>query len=110
MANERFSSSSFKDPIRQDVIEFNDKGVTFREKKLIGGTDNFVFYSDISGVEIDNGLFFSTIRIIPRARPEIVLKNFTKGDARRVKELILNNVPNNRPDAFGGPTGGFSGR
>lgn len=103
--NEKFTSSSFKDPIRQDVIEFNDKGVTFRAKKLIGGTDNFVFFSDISGVEIDNGLFFATIRIIPRARPEIVINNFTKGDARRVKEIILENVPTHRPDTFGGPAG-----
>ncbi len=104
MANERFSSSSFKDPINRDVVEFNDKGVTFRVRRLIGGTDNFVFYSDISGVEIDNGLFFATIRVIPRARPEIIINNFTKHDARRVKELILANVPNSRPDAFGGPT------
>jgi hypothetical protein len=90
---ERFSSSSFKDPIRQDVIEFNEKGVTFRVKKLIGGTENFVFYSDISGVEIENGLFFATIRVIPRARQEVVINNFTKGDARRVKELIMQRVP-----------------
>ncbi|GAA4458965.1 hypothetical protein GCM10023189_32020 [Nibrella saemangeumensis] len=92
-----------KDPVRQDVVEFNDKGVTFRVTKLIGGTDNFVFYSDISGVEIDNGMFFATIRIIPRARPEIVIRNFSKGDARRIKEIILQNVPHNRPDAFGNP-------
>ena len=96
--SEKFHSSSFKDPINRDEVEFNDKGVTFRVRKLIGGTDNFVFYSDISGVEIDNGMFFSTIHIIPRARPEIVIRNFTKSDARRVKELILQNVPNNRPD------------
>ncbi len=97
---EIFKSSSFKDPINRDVVEFNDKGVTFRVRKLIGGTDNFVFYGDISGVEIDNGLFFSTIRVIPRARPEIVIKNFTKGDARRIKELILHNVPSHRPDMY----------
>ncbi len=101
--NEKFSSSSFKDPIRRDEVEFNDKGVTFRAKKLIGGTDNFVFYSDISGVEIDNGLFFATIRIIPRARPQIVLDNFTKGDARRIKELILQNVPHYGTDPITGP-------
>ena len=47
---EKFHSSSFKDPINRDEVEFNDKGVTFRVRKLIGGTDNFVFYSDISGV------------------------------------------------------------
>ncbi len=93
MPNEKFQSSSFKDPIRRDEVEFTDKGVTFREKKLIGGTDNFVFYSDISGVEIDNGMFFATVRVIPRARPQIVLNNFTKGDARRIKDLILQNVP-----------------
>jgi hypothetical protein len=99
--NERFYSSSFKDPINRDVVEFTDKGVTFRTRKLIGGTDNFVFFSDISGVEIDNGLFFSTVRVIPRARPEISLRNFSRGDARRIKELILENVPHNRPDVFG---------
>lgn len=92
-----------KDPINQDVVEFNDKGVTFRVNKLIGGTDNFVFFSDISGVEIDNGLFFATIRIIPRARPEIIIKNFSKGDARRIKEIILQNVPHHRTDSFGNP-------
>lgn len=100
MPNEKFQSSSFKDPLARDQVEFNDKGVTFRIRKLIGGTDNFVFYSDISGVEIDNGLFFATVRIIPRARQEIVIQNFTKSDARRIKELILENVPHNRPDAF----------
>ena len=97
---EKFYSSSFKDPINRDEVEFNDKGVTFRVRKLIGGTDNFVFYSDISGVEIDNSLFFSTVRVIPRARPEIIIKNFTKGDARRIKELILERVPNNRPTTY----------
>ena len=105
MPNEKFQSSSFKDPIRRDEVEFTDKGVTFREKKLIGGTDNFVFYSDISGVEIDNGLFFATVRVIPRARPQIVLNNFTKGDARRIKELILQNVPH-----YGGDPNATPGR
>lgn len=97
---EKFHSSSFKDPINRDEVELNDKGVSFRVRKLIGGTDNFVFYADISGVEIDNGLFFSTIRVIPRARPEIIIKNFTKSDARRIKEIILERVPSNRPTSY----------
>lgn len=33
-----------------------------------------------------------TIRVIPRARPEIVIENFSKGDAQRIKELILQRV------------------
>lgn len=97
---EIFKSSSFKDPINRDVVEFNDKGVTFRVRKLVGGTDNFVFYSDISGVEIQNGMFFASIRVIPRARPEIVINNFSRGDARRIKELILERVPGRNPTAF----------
>ena len=109
MPNEKFRSSSFKDPITRDEVEFSDKGVTFRVRKLIGGTDNFVFYSDISGVEIDNGVFFSTVRVIPRARPEIVISNFTKSDARRIKEIILNNVPSHRGDVFGNPSMGNPG-
>jgi hypothetical protein len=97
---EQFFASSFLDPIMPDIVELGDKGVTFRVRKLIGGTDNFVFYTDISGVEIDNGLFFATIRVIPRARQEIVIKNFSKGDARRIKELILDRVPQHRPDGY----------
>ena len=96
MIMEKFLSSSFRDPLTRDEVEFSDKGVTFRIRKLVGGTDNFVFYTDISGVEIDNGVLFSTIRVIPRARPEIVINNFSKGDARRVKELILERVSGNR--------------
>jgi Bacterial PH domain len=97
---EQFFASSFLDPIMPDIVELGDKGVTFRVRKLIGGTDNFVFYTDISGVEIDNGLFFATIRVIPRARQEIVIKNFSKGDARKIKELILDRVPQHRPDGY----------
>jgi hypothetical protein len=90
--NEKFTSSPIKDPIRQDEVLLSEKGVSFKMKKLIGGTEQFVFYSDISGVEIDSGIFFATIRVIPRARPEIVINNFTKGDAQRIKELILERV------------------
>ncbi|WP_266363288.1 hypothetical protein [Tellurirhabdus rosea] len=90
---EVFRSSSFKDPINRDEVVLDDKGVTFRTRKLIGGNENFVFYSDISGVEIDSGMFFATIRVLPRARPEIVIKNFSKGDARTIKQIILERVP-----------------
>lgn len=90
--NEVFTASRLKDALSPDEVVFNEKGVSFKVNKVIGGTDNFVFYKDISGVEIDNGLFFSTIRVIPRARPEIVIKGFTKGDAGKIKQLILERV------------------
>lgn len=90
--NERFSASGLMNPFFPDEITFGEKGVTFKVRKLFRSNDNFVFYSDISGVEIDSGMFFSTIRIIPRMRPEIIINNFTKGDAKKVKDLILAKV------------------
>jgi hypothetical protein len=90
--NEVFTASRFKDTLSPDEVVFNEKGVTFKVNKVIGGTENFVFYQDISGVEIDNGLLFATIRVIPRARPEIVIEGFTRGDAKKIKQLILERV------------------
>ena len=90
--NERFKASGLMNPLFPDEVTFGEKGVTFKVKKLFRSTDNFVFYSDISGVEIENSVFFSTIRVIPRMRPEIIINNFSKGDAKKVKELILQQV------------------
>jgi hypothetical protein len=90
--NERFSASGLMNPFFPDEITFGEKGVTFKVKKMFNSTDNFVFYTDISGVEIENSMFFSTIRVIPRMRPEIIINNFSKGDAKKVKELILDKV------------------
>lgn len=90
--NERFKASGLMNPMFPDEVSFGEKGVTFTVKKLFRSNDNFVFYSDISGVEIDSGIFFSTIRVIPRMRPEIIINNFSKGDAKRVKQLILDKV------------------
>jgi hypothetical protein len=92
--NERFKASSLKNPMFPDEVIFGEKGVTFKVRKMFSSTDNFVFYNDISGVEIENGVMFATIRVIPRMRPEIIMSNFGKGDAKRVKELILEHVRN----------------
>ncbi|SEJ18228.1 hypothetical protein SAMN04487995_3648 [Dyadobacter koreensis] len=90
--NDRFKASGLMNPMFPDEVSFGEKGVTFTVKKLFRSTDNFVFYSDISGVEIENSMFFSTIRVIPRMRPEIIINNFSKADAKKVKELILSKV------------------
>lgn len=89
--NQKFKASSLMNPMFPDIVTFSDKGVTFTVSKFLRSTDNFVFYTDISGVEIENGIFFSTIRVIPRMRSEIIIKNFSKSDARKIKELILEN-------------------
>lgn len=91
--NETFYSSRLKDPVLPDEVHLSDKGVNFKIKKLLGGSENFVFYSDIAGVEIDKGIFFATLRIKARAREhEIVIENFTKQDASRIRQLILEQV------------------
>jgi hypothetical protein len=90
--NERFKASALMNPFFPDEITFNEKGVTFKVRKALSSSDNFVFYNDISGVEIDNGIFFATVRVIPRMRQEVVMRNFTKGDARKVKEILLQKV------------------
>ncbi|WP_138480046.1 hypothetical protein [Dyadobacter bucti] len=89
---QRYSASGLMNPFFPDEVSFGEKGVTFKVRKLFRSTDNFVFYTDISGVEIESGIFFSTIRVIPRMRQEIIINNFTKGDAKKVKELILQQV------------------
>lgn len=90
--NEVFTASRFKDMVAPDEVVFSEKGVTLKVNKMIGGTENFVFYGDISGVEIESGLLFATIHIIPRARPEIIIEGFTKADAKKIKQLILERV------------------
>ena len=91
--NERFSASTLKNPLMPDEVIFGEKGVTFKERKVFSSSENFVFYNDIAGVEIDSGIFFATIRIKARAREhEIIIQNFAKGDARKIKDLILERV------------------
>lgn len=74
-----------------DTVEFSKKRVTFKVRKAVSSRENFVFYNDIAGVEIDAGIFWATISIKAKAREEdIIITNFNKGDAKKVKELILN--------------------
>lgn len=88
--NEKFTASTLKNPLFPDQVVFSEKGVTFIIRKALSKTENFVFYNDIAGVEIDSGVIWSTIRIKARAREhEIIISNFAKRDAKRVKELIL---------------------
>ncbi len=88
--NEKFTASTLKNPMFPDQVEMGEKGVNFRIRKAFSSTENFVFYSDIAGVEIDAGMFWATIRIKARAREhEIVISNFAKRDAQQIKQIIL---------------------
>ncbi len=85
-----FKASIFGDPITPDEVIFDKKGVTFNVKEVFGNTESFVLYSDISGVEIVEGMVLSTIKIKPKTRnTDIKIDNFSKGDAKIIKKLIL---------------------
>lgn len=88
----RFSASRLGDPITPDEVVLTEKGVAFVIKEVFSQQDNFVFYEDISGVEIDSGIMLSNIRIMMRARPPMTIENFSNSDAQEIKTLILQRV------------------
>lgn len=90
--NQVFKASRWVDLLTPNEVILGDKGITFKINKLVGGTESFVFYQDISGVEIDSGMFFASIRVLPRARQEMVIKNFYKSDAQEIKRLVMERV------------------
>jgi hypothetical protein len=83
-----FIASRMGDPLTPDEVIFDTKGITFNVKTLLSGTESFVLYSDISGVEVFESIFFATIIIKPKARGEIKIENFSKKDARLIKNYI----------------------
>lgn len=85
-----FKASIFGDPLTPDEVIFDKKGITFNVKNFFGNTETFVLYSDVSGVEIVEGIMLSTIKIKPKTRnTDIKIDNFAKSDAKVIKKLIL---------------------
>jgi len=75
-----------------DEIILDDDGVGLKIRSLIKAHEDYVFYKDIASVEVDSRLFLATIRIKPRARPELVIDNFSKNDAVNIRKIILERV------------------
>lgn len=85
-----FKASIFGDPLTPDEVIFDKKGITFNVKNFFGNVETFVLYSDVSGVEIVEGIILSTIKIKPKTRnTDIKIDNFAKADAKIIKKLIL---------------------
>ncbi len=84
-----FRASRLGDPITPDEVIFDTKGITFNVKTLFTSTESFVLYSDISGVEIVESLLLATIKVKPKIRAEIKIDNFSKSDAKIIKNFIL---------------------
>ncbi len=77
-----------------DKLQLNQNMVTYqkRNKYLIGVDSVSLKYKDISSVRIDRKLINCNIIISGRGSREIVARNFYIGDAKRIKEIILNNM------------------
>lgn len=85
-----FKASIFGDPLTPDEVIFDKKGITFNVKQFFGNTETFVLYSDVSGVEITEGILLASIKIKPKTRnTDIKIDNFAKSDAKVIKKLIL---------------------
>jgi hypothetical protein len=84
-----FKASIWGDPWTPDEVIFDKKGVTFNIREWISNTETFILYSDISGVEIIEGIWLATIKIKPKVKSEITINNFTKFDAAIIKKIIL---------------------
>jgi hypothetical protein len=85
-----FKASIFGDPLTPDEVIFDKKGITFNVKNFFGNIETFVLYSDISGVEIVEGIILATIKVKPKTRNvDIKIDNFAKSDAKTIKKLIL---------------------
>jgi hypothetical protein len=70
-------------------IEVSADRVARIKPKLIGSTEESISIANVASVQISTGLMFSDIRIDSSGGSNpIVSHGHTKGDARRIRELI----------------------
>lgn len=70
-------------------IEVSPDRVARIKPRLIGSTEESIAISNVASVQIGTGLLFSDIRIDSSGGTNpIVSHGHTKGDARRIRELI----------------------
>lgn len=70
-------------------IEVSPDRVARIKPRLVGSTEESIAISNVASVQIGTGLLFSDIRIDSTGGTNpIVSHGHTKGDARRIRELI----------------------
>lgn len=76
--------------VRPDRIVIDARNVTYekRNKNLIGVDRIIIPIDRISSVEIDRKLISSKIIIYSKGKQDIVVENFSVGDARKIKQAI----------------------
>jgi hypothetical protein len=80
--------------VTPDRLILESTGVTYRKRNsyLIGVDSVSLSYANISAVRIDRKLISCTIIISSRGAEEIRAENFSIGDGKRIKTLILERI------------------
>lgn len=82
----RLTKGNFLFPTR---IEVTPDRVARIKPKLVGSTEESISIANVASVQISTGLLFSDIRIDSTGGTNpITSHGHTKGDARRIRELI----------------------
>lgn len=72
-----------------DKLEIDDEKVTFYKAKLIGHESTVIQRSAIGSVSLNAGLFFSDIIIETKGGQRTVANGFTRSDAKRIQQLLI---------------------
>ena len=93
MASEVFRASRWTRGNRlfPTCIEVSDKAITRRKKSWFSQDEMTISISKVASVHIKTGMMWSTILIESSGGTDALTSNgHTKGDARRIKELVEN--------------------
>jgi hypothetical protein len=93
MASEVFRASRWTrgNRIFPTYIEVSDKAITRRKSSWFSRDEMTISISKVASVHIKTGLMWSTILIESSGGTDSLTSNgHTKGDARRIKELVEN--------------------
>ena len=72
-----------------DKLEIDDEKVTFYKAKLIGHESTVIQRSAIGSVSLNVGLFFADIIIETKGGQRTVANGFTRSDAKRIQQLLI---------------------
>lgn len=72
-----------------DKLEIDDEKVTFYKAKLIGHESTVIQRSAIGSVSLNAGLLFADIIIETKGGQRTIANGFTRSDAKRIQQLLI---------------------
>ena len=77
-----------------DIIEITDDKIIIFKNKLIGSNKSIINRANVGSVTIDVSIF-ATILIETKGGERYVSNGFTRSDANKIQEILLNNYIHN---------------